>query len=266
MNEIIVNHDGIMVTYENNQMLVSSLEIAKNFGKNHQHVMRDIRNLREGVQNWTDLFHESTYVHEQNKQQYPMYLMNRDGFTLLAMGFTGKDALEWKLKYIQAFNEMEAKLNNPDFIVKRSLEYLEEKCRALLLENSKLDKKVEELNDEVSYKEDVIISLVDGVSLSNKRDVLSRVVRRKGANYRERWSAIYREFENKYHIDLDRRLDTYNKSNKPKMKNKLDYVEKVMGKLPELYEIACKLYETDVKELVQEMYDLNGENMIAPIS
>ena len=102
--------------------------------------------------------------------------------------------------------------------------------------------------------------------MSNKRDVLSRVVRRKGANYRERWSAIYREFENKYHIDLDRRLDTYNKSNKPKMKNKLDYVEKVMGKLPELYEIACKLYETDVKELVQEMYDLNGENMIAPIS
>lgn len=266
MNEIVVNCDGIKVTYENDQMLVSSLEVAKNFGKNHQHVMRDIRNLREGVQNWTDLFYKSTYVHEQNKQQYPMYLMNRDGFTLLAMGFTGKDALEWKLKYIQAFNEMEAKLNNPEFLVKRSMEYLEKRCQALLLENSKLDKKVEELSDEVSYKEDVIINLVDGVSLSNKRDIINRVVRRNGANYRERWSAIYREFENKYHIDLDRRLDTYNKSNRPKMKNKLDYVEKVMGKLPELYEIACKLYETDVKELVKEMFDLNGENMLVPIS
>lgn len=266
MNEIVVNRDGIKVTYENDRMLVSSLEVAKNFGKNHRDVMRDIRNLKEGAQNCADLFYESTYVHEQNKQKYPMYLMNRDGFTLLAMGFTGKDALEWKLKYIQAFNEMEAKLNDPEFLVKRSMEYLEQRCQALLLENSKLDKKVEELSDEVSYKEDIIINLVDGVSLSNKRDIINRVVRRNGANYRERWSAIYREFENKYHIDLDRRLDTYNKSNKPKMRNKLDYVEKVMGKLPELYEIACKLYEIDVKELVQEMYDLNGENMIASIS
>lgn len=264
MNEIIVNHDGIMVTYENDQMLVSSLEVSRNFQKEHRHVLESIRNLAAENSVAKKLFYESTY--ENRGKQYPMYLMNRDGFTLLAMGFTGKDALEWKLKYIQAFNEMEAKLNDPDFLVKRSMEYLEKRCQALLLENSKLDKKVAELNEEVSYKEDVIINLVDGVSLSNKRDILNRVVRRNGANYRERWSAIYREFENKYHIDLKRRLDTYNKSNRPKMRNKLDYVEKVMGKLPELYEIACKLYETDVKELVQEMYDLNGENMIAPIS
>lgn len=141
MNEIVLNHDGIKVTYENDQMLVSSLEVAKNFGKNHRDVMRDIRNLKEGAQNCADLFYESTYVHEQNKQQYPMYLMNRDGFTLLAMGFTGKDALEWKLKYIQAFNEMEAKLNNPEFIVKRSMEYLEKRCNALLLENNELKPK-----------------------------------------------------------------------------------------------------------------------------
>lgn len=156
-------------------------------------------------------------------------------------------------------------ISDPIERAKRWIEEQEEK-KALELKNQELDRKVEKLNDEVSYKEDIIINLVDGVSLSNKRDIINRVVRRNGANYRERWSAIYREFENKYHIDLDRRLDTYNKSNKPKMRNKLDYVEKVMGKLPELYEIACKLYETDVKELVQEMYDLNGENMIAPIS
>lgn len=264
MNEIVVNRDGIKVTYENDQMLVSSLEVSRNFQKEHKNVLQTINNLTAENSAAKNLFYESTY--ENRGKQYPMYLMNRDGFTLLAMGFTGKDALEWKLKYIQAFNEMEAKLNDPEFLVKRSMEYLEKRCQALLLENSKLDKKVEELSEEVSYKEDVIINLVDGVSLSNKRDILNRVVRRNGANYRERWSAIYREFENKYHIDLDRRLDTYNKSNKPKMRNKLDYVEKVMGKLPELYEIACKLYETDVKELVQEMYDLNGENMIAPIS
>lgn len=54
------------------------------------------------------MFYETTF--ENRGKQYPMYLMNRDGFTLLAMGFTGKAALEWKLKYIQAFNEMEKQL------------------------------------------------------------------------------------------------------------------------------------------------------------
>lgn len=54
------------------------------------------------------MFCKTTYVHQQNGQPYPMYLMTRDGFTLLAMGFTGKSALEWKLKYINAFNQMEA--------------------------------------------------------------------------------------------------------------------------------------------------------------
>lgn len=53
------------------------------------------------------LFIKSSYVHSQNKQTYPMYLMNRDGFSLLVMGFTGKKALEWKLQYIKAFNQME---------------------------------------------------------------------------------------------------------------------------------------------------------------
>ena len=53
------------------------------------------------------LFIKSSYVHPQNKQTYPFYIMNRDGFSLLVMGFTGKEALEWKLQYIKAFNQME---------------------------------------------------------------------------------------------------------------------------------------------------------------
>lgn len=171
MNEIVVNRDGIKVTYENDQMLVSSLEIAKNFGKNHQHVMRDIRNLREGVQNWTDLFYESTYVHEQNKQQYPMYLMNRDGFTLLAMGFTGKDALEWKLKYIQAFNEMEAKLNDPEFLVKRSMEYLEKRCNALLLENNELKPKARFAEAVSASEESILIGQLAKIIKQNGVDI-----------------------------------------------------------------------------------------------
>ncbi|EGP5212325.1 phage regulatory protein [Enterococcus faecium] len=89
------------------QAVTTSLQVAETFEKNHQHVLRDLDNLKEGVQNWTDLFYEDTYIHPQNKQEYRQIIMNRDGFTLLAMGFTGKKALQFKLQYINAFNEME---------------------------------------------------------------------------------------------------------------------------------------------------------------
>lgn len=106
MNELInvLNQDGSLV--------VSSREVAENFDKNHQHVLRDVDDLKGGVQNWTDLFIPSIYTHEQNKQLYREYLLTRDGFTLLAMGFTGQKALQWKLKYIEAFNKMEEVIKN----------------------------------------------------------------------------------------------------------------------------------------------------------
>jgi phage antirepressor YoqD-like protein len=60
----------------------------------------------------TPMFEETTYVNEQNGQEYPMYIMNRDGFSLLTMGFTGKQALRFKLDYIRAFNQMEEMVKN----------------------------------------------------------------------------------------------------------------------------------------------------------
>lgn len=97
-----------LVIMKDQQAVTTSLQVAEVFGKKHQHVLRDLLNLKEGVQNWTDLFFENNYVHPQNKQTYPQIIMNRDGFTLLAMGFTGKQALQFKLKYIEAFNKMES--------------------------------------------------------------------------------------------------------------------------------------------------------------
>lgn len=109
--------------------------------------------------------------------------------------------------------------------------------------------------EEIHYKEDVIIGLVDNITLAEKRQILNRVVKYKNANYRERWSLLYREFENKYHINLSARFNTYNDTHKPKCKNKVDYIDKVMNKIPELYELAAKLFENDVKALVEEMYE-----------
>lgn len=109
---------------------------------------------------------------------------------------------------------------------------------------------------EIQHKEDVIIGLVDNVELAEKRQILNRVVRYKNANFQERWAELYRQFNMKYHIDIEKRFQAYNRDNKPKMKSKLDYVDKVMNKIPELYEIACKLYESDIKELTEQMYSI----------
>ena len=130
---------------------------------------------------------------------------------------------------------------------------------AQIEENEKLQLENQQQKKEIEYKEDIIIGLVDDISVADKRQILNRVVRRGGAKkIKDRWNALYREFDNKYHIDVSRRWENYNENHKPKIKNKLDYIDKVMDKVPELYDIAVKLYENDVKELVQEMYELNN--------
>lgn len=66
------------------KLVVSSREIAINFDKEHKNILRDIENLiiNKGVaQNWADLFIETKYQHEQNKQWYKEYLLTRDGFS-----------------------------------------------------------------------------------------------------------------------------------------------------------------------------------------
>lgn len=87
--------------------------------------------------------------------------------------------------------------------------------------------------------------------LMDMRQILNTVVRYKGANYQERWRLLYFEFEKNYHIDVKRRMENYNKTHKPKLKSKLDYIDFKMKKLPQLYEIACKLFEGDINQIVE---------------
>lgn len=99
----------IILSTQNGEPVASSRQIAESFGKEHKHVLDAIKSIKAENSAVTSMFFESTYTAGTGKA-YPMYLMNRDGFTLLAMGFTGKAALEWKLKYIAAFNAMEKQL------------------------------------------------------------------------------------------------------------------------------------------------------------
>ena len=101
MNEIVITQHGDRLT-------VSSVQVAADFGKKHKNVVQSIENLIEqtSAENSANLFIASTYCDNYGRGQ-KCYDLTRDGFCLLVMGFTGKDALEWKLKYIEAFNKME---------------------------------------------------------------------------------------------------------------------------------------------------------------
>lgn len=102
-----------LVKVENNQIVTDSRSVAEHFGKQHKNVLQTIENLAAENPATKFLFQKATF--ENRGKQYPMYLMNRDGFSLLVMGFTGAKALEWKLKYIEAFNAMERKLKEATY-------------------------------------------------------------------------------------------------------------------------------------------------------
>lgn len=105
----------IKISKLNEVPVVSSRYVAKHFDKRHNDFVRDIekiiRELKEadvsGPEHW---FKESLYRTTRNNT-YTEYLMTRDGFSLIAMGLTGRKALEWKIKYIEAFNSMEDQLD-----------------------------------------------------------------------------------------------------------------------------------------------------------
>lgn len=95
-----------LVIMKNKQAVTSSLQVADTFGKRHDHVADSIDSLKKDVPNFGEMFIETNLPDSYGRNRRGYY-MNRDGFTLLAMGFTGSKALQFKLQYIDAFNEME---------------------------------------------------------------------------------------------------------------------------------------------------------------
>lgn len=105
--------NGIEIIEQDGSLLTSSLGVADRFEKRHANVLRDISELDCSPDFLKLNFEFSTYRPEGGKRDYPYVLMTRDGFTFLAMGFTGKEAAQWKEKYITAFNAMEGQLRAP---------------------------------------------------------------------------------------------------------------------------------------------------------
>lgn len=203
--------NDIILSVQNGEPVVSSRQIAENFDKNHRDVLRAVDNLKEDVRNFAQMFFESTEADSYGREQRT-YLMNRDGFTLLAMGFTGKAALEWKLKYIAAFNEMEKKLTEQPQLTRSQL-----LATALIAAHEELeekDKQIAELTPKGVFA-DAVSASSQSILVGEMAKLLSQNGIQMGQNRLFAWMR-----ENGYLIK-DRKRTDYNMPTQKSMELRL---------------------------------------------
>lgn len=248
MNEIVFRG-------ANDQAVTSSLLIAEKFGKEHKNVMQSIRNLIGGTAENSaiaEMFSESTYLNEQNKEQ-PMFLMNRDGFTLLAMGFTGKKAMQFKLEYIKAFNSMEAQIKASQK-PKSQLEILQMSINQLVEQEHRLSsverdvaetkKEIAEMkqerieNGKLLLEAEVSENKVPEISMRNKiRRLVNQYAAATNTSQRDIWHLVYDNLLYAYNIGITR-------YNRKKGQSYLDVAEE-HGFLGRIFDIVSKVVNTN---------------------
>ena len=171
--------ENLITKTKDGKLVVSSRQVAKDFGKEHKNVVRAIENLTAQNSAVKNIMIKSTFNHRGN--EYKEYLLTRDGFSLLVMGFTGSEALEWKLKYIEAFNAMERKLkeiSKPDSYmiddpIERAKRWIEEreqynKVAAELEEQNSFVNKISESNGSMLVREVAKLASKGNITIGEK--------------------------------------------------------------------------------------------------
>ena len=164
--EIPTPEKELVFKTEKGNPATNSLLVAEKFEMQHKNVLQSIRNLTAQNSAVRNFYWETTYVSERGRDE-PIIVMNRDGFSLLVMGFTGSKALGFKLAFIDAFNKMEAMIkesqaldfSNPDTILKLAQSYKDEYDKRLLAE-----KKIEADKPKVDFA-DIVIKSDKGITV-----------------------------------------------------------------------------------------------------
>lgn len=111
-------------------------------------------------------------------------------------------------------------------------------------------------NDEILHQKEVITGLTDDVDIYKKRSIINRICKRRQGNYANRYKELYKCFRESYHVDLEARCEGFNlRQNKKKDKlTTIAYAEQ-FGFIDDLFECCAKLYETEVKEVLNQMIE-----------
>ena len=212
-----------------------------------------------------------------------MYLMTKR--TLLNIGMLLRDseiAKELRKRILDIVHDAENGNGNIDTIsneideeTRLKVDYVDAMMSGDLVKmneiNAKLfelkNKRILELEKESKHKSGVIEGLAENITLAEKRQRLNQIIRINGIDkVTDRWNLLYSEFEKKYHLDLSKRMSNLVYKGKiinnfgeeikvtKKMKeNKLEYIDKVLNQLNELYELSVKLFEIDLDKLLDNI-------------
>lgn len=166
MNELVIMHDKQAVT--------TSLVLAEVFEKQHKNVIQAIEAKIEPAENqdrYKRMFYEGIYTDKKGEQR-KMYYMNRDGFTFIAMGFTGRKVDEFKLKYIDAFNKMEEQIRNQSLqVLNQSTDDLKRANLLYKIANLTSDEELKEESLKSSYE------LVTGKLIHQRKQIIKNYMK-----------------------------------------------------------------------------------------
>ena len=241
MNEIVI-------TNTNGELTTSSLGVAEKFKKQHKDVLEKISNIMAEMNSAefsAQYFIESVYIDNSGKSN-KCYELTRDGFSLLVMGFTGKKALEWKLKYIEAFNLMEQKLRQQsDFsALSPQLQFLiqmEQKQKALESAVKNTNRRIDDMRE---------VMQVRGDNWRKKaHNLVNRIASASGIEQSELYTDIYEELEYRAGCDLDVRYNNlydrlYERGYSQSKLDRLNNIDVIASdkKLTEIYLSILKEY------------------------
>lgn len=206
----------LVVLGQNDQPVTTSVLVAQKFGKRHAYVIEAVRNLIDSTEKSAQFFMPSTYVDDSGKENV-MYVMNRDGFTLLAMGFTGKKALKFKMDYISAFNAMESELKKRASAPTPTLTPAEMFLQnaQLMVEQERRIKQIESRLDAIESERKETIKQLSNAPLSNDevpeitlRNRVRRLVNKYAVAHNIRqdfvWNKVYEQLFYIYGVSIRR--------------------------------------------------------------
>ena len=243
--------DEIVFRGANDQAMTSSLLVAKEFGKAHAKVMRDIENLNCSDEFRLANFGDSSFKNEQGRE-FPMVTMTKDGFSFLVMGYTGKKAARFKEAYINAFNKMELEIRS-SIKPKSQLEILQMSINQLVEQERRLSsverdiaetkKEIAEIkqerieNGKLLLEAEVSGNKVPEISMRNKiRRLVNQYAAATNTSQRDIWHDIYQNLYYAYNISINSYKEKKSQSN-------LDIAEK-HGFLGKMFDIVSKMVKS----------------------
>ena len=198
------------------------------------------------------------------------WLINESGLYSLVLGSKLESARRFKRwitsEVLPAIRKTGVYVNNTETFVDAYFAGIPEEMKAIIrvsLDTIKIKdgiieaqkQTISEKDRVIEYKEDVICGLVDDIDLATKRQRIKQIIQYHAgckSELMQKWNLLYNEFEAKYHVNLSVRFENNKDAFKPRLRNKVDLIDRQMNMIPQLYEICCKLFESDVQKLRAE--------------